>query len=94
MAFSELLKLIKEFPKNLVLVLRMFRANSVRLVIGYGGFPSFLPMAVSRLVGLPCFVFEQNAKVGLANKASTLVASQIFAVPGANAFFKRKITVI
>ena len=37
------------------------------LIIGFGGYPSFAPMVVGRLLGIPILLHEQNAFLGRAN---------------------------
>ncbi len=44
-----------------------------RVMIGFGGYPSFAPLLVSRLFNVPIMVHEQNAFLGRANFA---IASQ------------------
>ncbi len=39
-----------------------------RVMIGFGGYPSFAPLFMARLFGLPTMVHEQNAYLGRANK--------------------------
>jgi len=88
---SGIFKFIKAFFPKLYLICKIYKKNSVKLVIGFGGFPSFLPVLTSKVLRLPSFVFEQNAKIGLANKFLGLFATKIFAVPGANAFFRKDV---
>ncbi len=38
------------------------------VMIGFGGYPSFAPLMVARLLGVPTMVHEQNAFLGRANK--------------------------
>ena len=39
------------------------------VMIGFGGYPSFAPLLVARLFGVPVMVHEQNAYLGRANHA-------------------------
>ena len=39
------------------------------VIIGFGGYPSFAPLLVARLFGVPVMVHEQNAYLGRANHA-------------------------
>ena len=42
-------------------------AKRPQIVIGFGGYPSFAPMASAKLLGIPMMLHEQNAFVGRAN---------------------------
>ena len=37
------------------------------LIIGFGGYPSFAPLMIGRLLGIPILLHEQNAFLGRAN---------------------------
>ena len=39
------------------------------VMIGFGGYPSFAPLLIARLFGVPVMVHEQNAYLGRANHA-------------------------
>lgn len=72
------------------LTLRMFRIYRVyrpQVAVGFGGYPSFLPVIMGWLMRVPCIIHEQNVQVGLANKVLSLVARKIFAVNGACDFW-------
>ena len=65
-------------------------ALAPRAVLGFGGFPSFVPIVAAWSKGIPCFIQEQNVQVGLANKALSLLAQKVFAVTGAKGFFRSR----
>ncbi|MDD2943212.1 MAG: UDP-N-acetylglucosamine--N-acetylmuramyl-(pentapeptide) pyrophosphoryl-undecaprenol N-acetylglucosamine transferase [bacterium] len=68
--------------------LKIFRRRNVRAVIGFGGFPSFVPLFTAWIRRLPAVLQEQNVKVGLANKVLSLFVERIFAPCGAYGFFR------
>jgi UDP-N-acetylglucosamine--N-acetylmuramyl-(pentapeptide) pyrophosphoryl-undecaprenol N-acetylglucosamine transferase len=47
------------------------------VMIGFGGYPSFAPLLVARLLGVPTMVHEQNAYLGRANKLIAAKASLV-----------------
>ncbi len=47
---------------------RLFRAERPAVVAGFGGYPSFPPLAVARAMGLPILIHEQNAVLGAVNR--------------------------
>ena len=60
------------------------RANP-KVVIGFGGYPTYPPLAAARLLGLPTAIHEQNAVLGRANR---LLAKGVTAI--ATSFEKTK----
>lgn len=46
-----------------------------RVMIGFGGYPSFAPLLVARLLRVPTMIHEQNAHLGRANKLIAAKAS-------------------
>ncbi len=48
-----------------------FLVNRPKIVIGFGGYPSFAPLLVSRVLGVPTMMHEQNAFLGRANRVMT-----------------------
>lgn len=68
--------------------LMIFRHRKVRAVIGFGGFPSFVPLFTAWILRLPAVLQEQNVKVGLANKVLSLFVERVFAPFGAHGFFR------
>ena len=46
-------------------------------VIGFGGYPTFAPIAAGRLVGATCILHEQNAVMGRANRLLAKAAHKL-----------------
>lgn len=56
-------------------LLRFSRKNKPKVVLGFGGYFSFPPMLVARLMGIPLIVIETNAVAGLTNRLISKVAT-------------------
>lgn len=82
-----LLKRIVSLPMALSRVMREFRSRKIECVIGFGGYPSVIPILAAALLGLPRYLHEQNVHVGLANRFLSLFVQKIFAVKGAKDFW-------
>jgi UDP-N-acetylglucosamine--N-acetylmuramyl-(pentapeptide) pyrophosphoryl-undecaprenol N-acetylglucosamine transferase len=87
------LSLTKPFaiPQNALKLFNAFRhAKAIlrnerpRLVVGFGGYPSYAPVRAAISLGLPSIIHEQNAVMGRANRALakrvTLIAGSFPAV--------------
>ncbi len=85
-----LIKFFFTLPGAILKGIKLFRSIKPQLVIGFGGFPSFVPIVVAWLLRIPRVLFEQNVKVGLANKILSLFADKLFAVPRASGFWSKK----
>jgi UDP-N-acetylglucosamine--N-acetylmuramyl-(pentapeptide) pyrophosphoryl-undecaprenol N-acetylglucosamine transferase len=81
-------RLVFSFFPNLLAARRLINEISPKVLIGFGGYPSVIPLLAARSLGLPCFLQEQNQDVGLANKFLSLFVQKIFAVPGAEGFIR------
>lgn len=51
-----------------VVILAMIARKRPACVIGFGGYPSFMPMLAARLCGIPVLMHEQNAIMGRSNR--------------------------
>ena len=83
-------KLLLSIPSAWAAIQKMFRRHRPRVIAGFGGYPSFLPVAVSAVAGVPRVINEQNVKAGIANRVLSLIANAGFAVPGAYGFLSAK----
>jgi UDP-N-acetylglucosamine--N-acetylmuramyl-(pentapeptide) pyrophosphoryl-undecaprenol N-acetylglucosamine transferase len=54
----------------------LWRAKPV-VVVGFGGYPSFMPVLAAQILGIPTIIHEQNAVLGLANKVLARRAKSI-----------------
>ncbi len=78
-----ILKFLFILPKSLFESINYYRANNVKCVLGFGGYPSVIPVLAARILGLPVIIQEQNAYPGFANKFLSFFAKHTFCVPGA-----------
>lgn len=81
------LRFLRLLPSGLFAARQLNDRICPQVVIGFGGYPAFLPMLEAFLRRIPRVLHEQNAKVGIANKLLSLIASKIFAVHGAVDFW-------
>ena len=65
------------FPIALGQVWRIFRERKPKLVIGVGGYVTFIPVTLARLCGIPAWIHEAELKPGLANWVLSLYASRV-----------------
>ncbi|MDR2338197.1 MAG: undecaprenyldiphospho-muramoylpentapeptide beta-N-acetylglucosaminyltransferase [Deltaproteobacteria bacterium] len=84
------LKGIYLFPFSLWKAIRLIKQNNIQAIIGFGGFPSFIPMVAGFLYRIPRILHEQNVQVGVANKVLSLIVTKIFAVHYATGFWSKK----
>lgn len=76
-----LLLFFKHFLKSILHARRYMRERGVVMVVGFGGYPSVIPILAARSMGIPCCIFEQNGIFGKANVFLSLVVNKVFAVP-------------
>jgi len=94
-------KLAQSLLKNFLVFLKItkeFSRKKPRFVVGAGGYVCGPTLLAARILGIPVFIFEQNAYMGLTNKLLTPISNVVFAhfkntlgVPG---MFKKKIVVV
>ncbi len=77
-----ILKFLVVFPGAALRTVLLYRKRRPRLVIGYGGYPSFVPVLIGWLMRIPVVIHELNATAGLANRVLAPLAQIVFAVPG------------
>jgi UDP-N-acetylglucosamine--N-acetylmuramyl-(pentapeptide) pyrophosphoryl-undecaprenol N-acetylglucosamine transferase len=87
-AFKFLIKL----PSALYKTFNLIRGVTPDLVFGFGGYGSFLPVTVARILGIPTWIHEAEASPGLANRVLGWYVDRIStAFPGTD-FPKRKVS--
>lgn len=90
--FSGLLSFIRNFFKNFVFARKIFIEKNVAFVIGFGGYPSIVPILAAASMSIPNCIFEQNGLYGRANTFLSLFTKKVFAVPYARGLvFKKSI---
>jgi UDP-N-acetylglucosamine--N-acetylmuramyl-(pentapeptide) pyrophosphoryl-undecaprenol N-acetylglucosamine transferase len=78
-----------QFIPSVVQARKFLRSCSARVVVGFGGYPSVIPVIAAYTLGIPRIIVEQNGQAGNANKVLSKVASHVFAVPGAKGLGSR-----
>ncbi len=81
--FKRFLYLLGFLPR-FVKACRVLRQHKAKVVIGFGGYPSVLPVLAAWFLGVPGIIFEQNGQAGYANRFLSLFADKIFTVPGSS----------
>lgn len=82
-------RLAFSFPKAFFATRKLFKEFKPDIVVGFGGYPSFMPIILAWLMRIPTILHEPNAEVGLANKVLSLFAKKILAVKGAKGFWRK-----
>ena len=83
------LKLLVAFPKSFFKARSLIKKSSAKKFIGFGGYPTVIPLLAAKSLGLRCVLQEQNKDVGLANSFLSLFVNKIFAVHGASGFWRK-----
>ena len=68
---KNLLKKLISFFKFLIStikLLKLFIYKRPNLIMGFGGYPSVVPVIIGKILGIPTIIHEQNAILGRANK--------------------------
>ena len=69
--------LVLEYPRALLQVWKLVSTFRPQLVIGVGGYASFLPVTVARLWLIPTWIHEAEGKPGLANTILSTYSSKV-----------------
>lgn len=83
---TKIIKILFNFPFALAKGINTIRKIGPDLVIGFGGYPSFIPLVSAKVLGIPVAIQEQNPAAGLANKILSLIANKIFASESTKGF--------
>lgn len=83
-----ILRALCQFPKAFFQARRLLLECQPKFVIGFGGYPSVVPVIAAWSLGLPVFLHEQNRVVGYANKLLSLFVQRIYCAPGTSRFWK------
>jgi UDP-N-acetylglucosamine--N-acetylmuramyl-(pentapeptide) pyrophosphoryl-undecaprenol N-acetylglucosamine transferase len=84
-----LLSLSIAVPRALFQAIQLYRQLKPKVVMGFGGYPSVVPVLTAWMMGIPCVVHEQNVEVGLANRMLGLFADKVYAVHNAHGFWRK-----
>lgn len=77
-------------PLAVIKIFFLYHKKNPGVVVGFGGYPAFVPVIVAFLMNIPRIIHEQNVKVGLANRLLGLLSTQIFSVQGAKGFYGKQ----
>ena len=77
-----------KFPLGLLKAFSLINRYRPIAIIGFGGYPSVIPILASAIRKIKVYIQEQNVKVGAANRILSVFSKQIFAVHGARGFLK------
>ncbi len=75
-------------PRAVYKAAQFFRGFKPEAVLGFGGYPSVAPVLAAWITGRPALIHEQNAEVGLANRMLSLICRKVYAVHGAQGFWR------
>ena len=64
--------------KGIVMCLKVLKAEKPDAILGMGGFTSVPVIVAGRILGIPCFIHEQNVQPGLANKLLSKITRKVF----------------
>ncbi len=92
--FLGLVKLVFSFPFSLIKGISLIKNFKPDIVIGCGGYPSFIPVISSFILRVPVFLLEPNTKAGLATKILKVFSKKIFANKSIENFKSPKLELI
>jgi UDP-N-acetylglucosamine--N-acetylmuramyl-(pentapeptide) pyrophosphoryl-undecaprenol N-acetylglucosamine transferase len=69
--------LLFSIPKSVLTILKILRSYKPDFILGFGGYPSVMPVLVARASGIPAWIHESDKTAGLANKFLSLFVNQI-----------------
>lgn len=85
------IRFIKSLIKSLFESGRILKEVKPAVVVGFGGYSSFVVLLLASLVGIPTLIHEQNVIMGKANSALAFFAARVaISFPPANNFYKKK----
>ena len=79
-----LVSLLFRIPAALLECRALFQEKNIDMVIGFGGYPCFIPVIYGWLTRSKVVLHEQNVKSGLANRLLARFAALIFAPSGSD----------
>ena len=57
-----------KFLISTIKLLKLFIYKRPNIIMGFGGYPSVVPVTIGKILGIPTIIHEQNAILGRANK--------------------------
>ncbi len=84
--------------KSFMSILKTFKTKRPALIVGAGGYVCGPTLLVGKILGIPVFIIEQNAVMGLTNKILGWIADKIFVhfteTKGLSPSLSRKVVVV
>ncbi|NLF24197.1 MAG: UDP-N-acetylglucosamine--N-acetylmuramyl-(pentapeptide) pyrophosphoryl-undecaprenol N-acetylglucosamine transferase [Deltaproteobacteria bacterium] len=71
------LRFMVTLPKAICQVVRIFKECKPKLIIGVGGYVTFIPVSLARLKGIPTWIHEAELKPGMANWVLSHYATKV-----------------
>ena len=79
-------RLLRAFLKSFFIILKC----RPQVVVGFGGYSSFAPLIMARVIGIPTLIHEQNVTPGRANRLLAGIVDRIaVSFDSSNGFFSR-----
>ena len=64
--------------KGIIMCLKILKMEKPDAILGMGGFTSVPVILAGKMLGIPCFIHEQNVEPGLANKLLSRMTRTVF----------------
>ena len=64
--------------KGVIMCLKILKMEKPDAILGMGGFTSVPVILAGKMLGIPCFIHEQNVEPGLANKLLSRITRTVF----------------
>lgn len=87
------INLLKVFPKAFFEMIKTFNEFNPDVVVGVGGYVSFLPILVAKLKGIPSLIYELDLSPGISNKILSYIATKVAVAFPNSSLIKLKKTV-
>ncbi|MCO6430897.1 MAG: undecaprenyldiphospho-muramoylpentapeptide beta-N-acetylglucosaminyltransferase [Deltaproteobacteria bacterium] len=85
-----LFQALKKLPASFKEIGEIFRDFKPDVVVGVGGYVTFVPITYARIKGIPTWIHEAELKPGMANKVLIRYATRVSAAFAQASFIKRK----
>jgi UDP-N-acetylglucosamine--N-acetylmuramyl-(pentapeptide) pyrophosphoryl-undecaprenol N-acetylglucosamine transferase len=81
-------RFFSSFPQLLIDARRLLKQEKPDVVVGFGGYPSFLPVFSAATMRIPTAIQEQNVHAGGANRVLSAFVDRVYAVRGSGPFLR------
>lgn len=76
------LRVLLVAPFRIWSAIKILKAENPAVVVGFGGYVSFIPVLAAKLLGIPTAIQEQNGSLGLANRILSKFVTRAFIPEG------------